>query len=362
MILMTTYSLGEIPFEEVYLHGLVRDEQGRKMSKSLGNVVDPLDWIDKYGTDALRLTYLIGITPGNDLKLSEEKVAGNRNLVNKLWNISRYILTSTNLDCGLDLNKLTLADRFILSRYNSTVKLVTAKLNEWDFSVAGEVLREFMWSDLADWYLEISKIEKNKDGILRDILTGLLKLWHPFAPFVTEQIWSLYQNKEGEKEKMLMISQWPRVNEDLIASDSEEQFNALREVITVIRNLRAENKFEPAEKMKAIIIGESDVLTDNLEIIKSLARLETVEFNGAVESSMLKTVVAGREIYLSVSAADQAKQAEYQAKEIADLEQYIGLLESKLANSEFVNNAPEKVVAGERKKLAEAKEKRSKLG
>ncbi|MEA3272591.1 MAG: valine--tRNA ligase [Patescibacteria group bacterium] len=268
MILMTTYTLGEIPFENVYLHGLVRDKQGQKMSKSLGNVIDPLDVAEKYGTDAVRLSLIMGTSPGNDVKLSEEKIAGFRNFANKLWNIGRFI--SFQEKCG---GKETLADRWILSRLNNLIKEVSEDLENYNFSFAGEKLRDFTWGEFADWYLEISKVEEGKTKVLKDVLEKLLILWHPFIPYVTEVVW-----KEMLGKRNLIIAEWPEVDKKKIDEKAEEEFVIVREVVAKIRNMRAEQKVEGGRMIDVSIISKDKKLLEEQEhIIKRLARIENLE-------------------------------------------------------------------------------------
>ncbi|MBU2250476.1 valine--tRNA ligase, partial [Patescibacteria group bacterium] len=213
MIMMSLFAVQEIPFKNVYLNGMILDKNGKKMSKSKGNGIDPIEMIEKFGTDAVRLSLLIGSTPGNDARLSEEKIASYRNFVNKLWNISKYVIfnflphiAGSIFNFQLNTSKLTLADQWVLEKFNNLIKEVDKDLTNYNFSQAGEKLREFTWNDFADWYLEISKFEKNeeKNEILIYILNNLLKLWHPFIPFVTETIW-----QEIEQKKLLMIEKWP---------------------------------------------------------------------------------------------------------------------------------------------------------
>ncbi|MFH1255072.1 MAG: valine--tRNA ligase, partial [bacterium] len=207
MILMSTYALDQIPFKSVYIHGMLRNESGKKFSKSSGNNIDPIAIAEKYGTDALRLSVIGGIAPGNDSKFYEEKVEGARNLVNKLWNIARYIITNFQFSIfnyQLSSENFTLADKWILGKLENLIKQTAENLEKYEFSQAMENLRAFTWDDLADWYLEISKFEKGKDEILYFILENLLKLWHPFAPFVTEKIWS-----GMGRDKLLMVEEWP---------------------------------------------------------------------------------------------------------------------------------------------------------
>lgn len=372
MILMTTYALGVIPFEKVYLHGLVRDEQGRKMSKSLGNIINPLDMIDKYGTDATRLSLLIGNTPGNDMKLSEAKVAGFRNFTNKLWNISRFMLLNINKPKSevRSPKSKTLADRWILARLTGVTKQVTDHLEAYNFSMAGEILREFTWGDLADWYLEIAKIEKNKDVILNYLLNTVLKLWHPFMPFVTEAIWEeAYggNREEGRRGKgLLMIEKWPVVKGVSARMPDAKGFDYIRSIVTGVRSLRADYGIDPAKKLSVVIgAGKKKRLTrENAAVITALARIETltIETSARKADTAVGFVLQGIEVYVDFSGViDSSKEKERLTKEIAVLESYMVSLEKKLANEQFVKHAPPGVVAKERQKLAEAKEKLEKL-
>ena len=375
MILMTTYVLGDIPFKTVYLHGLVRDEQGRKMSKSLGNVIDPLDMIAKYGTDATRLSLLLGNTPGNDMKLSEEKIAGFRNFTNKLWNISRFMLLNIDepkIDVAEPKAK-TLADEWVLAKLNAIIIKTSENIEKYNFSMAGEELRDFTWGDLADWYLEIAKVEGGKSEILNYILNSILKLWHPYMPFVTETIW---QEVYGA-DKTLMVESRPSVIPTVVEESLKpkrkgslgsapannragrrddkkaKDFENIVNIITNIRSLRSEYKIEPAKKITANInAGKKEkLLRENDAIIKSLARLEKLEF-----------VKSGAEVALDlVGAVDNEKEKPRLEKEIQELKKYAGGLENKLANKEFVQNAPKEVVAKEVEKLNEAKNKLTKL-
>ncbi|MBP6859338.1 MAG: valine--tRNA ligase [Candidatus Magasanikbacteria bacterium] len=349
MILMTTYTLGDIPFKTVYLHGLVRDEQGRKMSKSLGNIIDPLDMIAKFGTDATRLSLLLGNTPGNDMKLSEEKIAGFRNFTNKLWNISRFMLINIS-EPKMDVQEpkaKTLADAWILEKLYTIIHRTSENIEKFNFALAGDELRDFTWGDLADWYLEIAKVEGDKSEILNYILNTILKLWHPYMPFVTETIW---QEVYGA-DHILMVEQWPK---GVVHKKTDRiDFELIRSIITGIRSLRAENKIEPAKKIGAFLnIGDrKNLIKENEEVVKALARLEKLEF-----------VESGAEIALDLAGAvDIEKEKPRLEKEIAEITKYISGLENKLSNQEFVNNAPPVVVEKEQTKLSAAKVKVEKL-
>ncbi|KKQ60444.1 MAG: Valine-tRNA ligase [Parcubacteria group bacterium GW2011_GWE2_38_18] len=355
MIIMTTYALEDIPFQDVYLHGLVRDEKGKKMSKSLGNVIDPLDMIKKYGTDATRLSLIMGSTPGNDMSLSEEKIAGFRNLTNKLWNISRFIETSYGFGQELINGKVigeleaTMADRWILFKFQNLVKEVSEDLDNYRFSQAGERLRQFTWDDLADWYLEVSKFEKSnaKQIILTHIVSDLLKLWHPFMPFVTETIWT-----EIIGGKMIMIESWPVGSLAEIKID----FDKIIEIIQVIRNARAENKVEPAKKIKAVICAgkQKELIESQSKLIINLKtgieELEILE-KGEKPDNAIFVTVGEIEIYL-LGARDEAKEKIRIAKEIENLEKQIAIVRGKLENQEFVERAPTAIIEKEKAKLA----------
>lgn len=362
MILMTTYTLGVVPFETVYLHGLVRDENGKKMSKSLGNVIDPLDMIDRYGTDATRLSLLLGNTPGNDMKLSEEKIAGFRNFTNKLWNISRFILLNID-EPKIDAKKpaaKSLADEWILQSLNNIVSAVTESVEKYNFSFAGEKLRDFTWNELADWYLEIAKIEKNKSEILNYILNTILKLWHPFMPFVTESIWGEIYGKD----EILMVDKWPVSDE--IKTAGVKDFDILKDTITGIRALRADYKIEPAKKLNALISAGEHVklFEDNREVVSRLARLEKLTIDAKITKpeGTVNFVTGETEVFVEVvEVVDVSKETERLQKEIDGVAPYVASQEKKLSNESFTGNAPPQVVEAEKKKLAEAKEKLAKL-
>ncbi|MFA6106091.1 MAG: valine--tRNA ligase [Patescibacteria group bacterium] len=353
MILMTTYALDEIPFRDVYIHGMLRDEKGRKFSKSSGNNIDPLDVIRDFGTDSLRLSLLLGVSPGNDSKFYEEKIIGARNFITKLWNISLFVFASRKdgaADSEFKAADLTLADKWILSEFQALVKEINEDLDNFRFSQAGEKLRDFTRSEFADWYLEISKFEKTseKNNVLSYVLKGLLKLWHPFIPFVTEAAW-----KNSGAEKPLMITAWP---EEDAAEYEADGFDAVIEIIKSIRNARAENKVEPAKKVKAIIYAG-----DMLELIKSqealikglrtgISELE-VKAGGEKIEKAIHAAVGSIEIYL-VGAIDEEKEKERIKKEVEKLEKLISGLSARLRNKEFTEKAPEEIVKKEKEKLA----------
>jgi len=356
MILMTTYTLGEVPFKTVYLHGLIRDENGKKMSKSLGNAIDPLESIEKYGADATRLSLMIGTSPGNDMKMSEEKIAGFRNFTNKLWNISRFVLTTVGEGKGIkgeEREGKTLADRWILGRLTEVTEKVTNHLEKYEFSQAGELLRDFTWGEFADWYLEIAKIQRkdsslqeSTDQVLIYVLQTVIKLWHPFMPFVTEEIW-----KNFNSDKMLIVEDWPQTVE---GSSDKREFERLKEIVEKIRNWRAENKVEPKEKINTtLIVGEYfEIFREpiNLEIIKTLARVENLTVEESTEGNFTYQFKVDRQI-------DTGKERERLSKELVEAEKYVVDLDNKLSNEEFTSKAPAKVVEGMKQKRDDAAKK-----
>jgi valyl-tRNA synthetase len=354
MILMSTYLIGQVPFKTVYLHGLVRDEQGRKMSKSLGNIINPLDMIEKYGADATRLSLVLGNTPGNDLKLSEEKIAGFRNFTNKLWNISRFILSkveSGKAKGGVPEPK-TLADRWILGRFSEVVAKVTKLQEAYDLSLAGEVLREFTWSEFADWYLEIAKIEGDKDEILLFILERLLILWHPFMPFVTEEI---YKNFD---KGLIMVAKWPDDVKFKISKEDADAFEDVRAIIGAIRVIRAERNIEN-KKALDVAINLDARLSEQVALIEKSTNSKIV---AEASANAAKAVVGSMTIAVSLDGAvDFAAQRVVLEKELVDAKKYAAAQASKLANQDFVGRAPEKVIALEREKLQKAEERVSTL-
>lgn len=360
MILMTTYLIGEIPFETVYLHGLVRDEKGRKMSKSLGNIINPLDMIEKYGADATRLSLLIGSTPGNDVKLSVEKIESFRNFTNKLWNISRFVLTSVE---KIELvenapQSKTLADKWILSRLAKVNNSVTKHFENYELSILGEELREFTWNDLADWYLEIAKIQKkdenlseNTDQILLYILQTIIKMWHPFMPFVTEEIYKQLSNE------MLIVSNWPKVSESLINEEAENDFQQIIETIRTIRNLRSEHSIEPKVEIIVHLIDSPEFLSENQQIIKSLTKTSEIAENDISEKSVT-ALVGSMMIKIPLTGIiDEEAEKEKLLKEKEDLENRIEQLSSRLENKAYTENAPPEIVESTKVQLKEAQEK-----
>jgi len=375
MIMMSLFALGEMPFEKVYLHGTILDEHGKKMSKSKGNGIDPLEVITKYGADALRLALLTGSTPGNDSRYSDDRVETKRNFINKLWNISRFILSLTSdADYKTTENIIpkaeTLSDKWILGEMDNLIINTTQYLDNFNFSLAAEELQEFTWNKLADWYLEIAKVEKNKEEILVYLLKNILILWHPFIPYVTESIWSSFNNS------LLMVAKWPTIQGSAIqeknnkTSDNKirteiENIKLLQDIIIAIRNARSINKIEPAKKIKALIYGhrQTKLLDAQKELIKNLKTglndIELLEKGDKIKGA-IALVVGEVEIYL-LGAVNAEQDEKRLLKEKNNLELLISNQIKKLDNSDFVKLAPKKIVSAEKNKLDNYKKELEKI-
>ncbi|OGL61694.1 valine--tRNA ligase [Candidatus Uhrbacteria bacterium RIFCSPHIGHO2_02_FULL_47_44] len=370
MVLMSTYALGEIPFKDAYIHGMLRNESGKKFSKSDANGIDPLDIIEKYGCDALRLCVLSGNTPGNDSRFSVEKIESSRNFVNKMWNISRFILMSVgDTTSSNSVAPTTVADHWILGRLETVTNQTGKLIEQFDFSLAIETLREFIWNDFADWYLEIAKIQQKDEALktsTNEILLYVLKqsliLCHPFMPFVSEAIW-----KEFGTGSFVMVEKWPKVN-GFFDEASEKQLVALQELIIAIRNVRSQYKIEPKKLMDVVFVvneASREFIELNREVIAALARVNAdfvlVEKYEAAASDMsvvLKDVTVFVKMETVVDAEKEKVRVE---KEIAELTSYLESVAQKLSNEEFRSKAPEKIIAQMEEKQREAQEKLKKL-
>jgi valyl-tRNA synthetase len=355
MILMTTYMTGKIPFETVYLHGLIRTRDGKKMSKSDPKTcIDPLDMIEKYGCDALRMSMVIGNSPGNDMRLYEEKIMGYRNFTNKLWNASRFVIgvleeKGINKAPELDLGSLSDADEWILSRIYSTIQGCDEALTAYRISEAGQLLYDFLWNDFCDWYLELSKGDKQNPAVLYHVLATTLKLLHPIIPFVTEQIWSELPGTTS----LLITEPYPvPLSQEFDAGSIE----LITELIGSIRRMRAENKIEPAQKIPVTLYGRKDLEVMKEDIMR-LARISelTWEASGKKLSGAAADTVQGIQIFIPLGGlVDTEKEKARLQKEMEQLGKYIAVTSAKLANTNFVQNAPEMVVSAEKQRLAEA--------
>ena len=367
MLIMGMEFMKEIPFEKVFIHGLVRDSQGRKMSKSLGNGIDPLEVIEKYGADTLRFMLITGNTPGNDMRFYWERVEGTRNFANKIWNASRFALMNMEgYDKDAELAPYTLADKWILSRLQDTVKDVTGLLERFELGEAGRAIYDFIWSEVCDWYIEIAKPRLyNKEAaaerataqhVLATVLVSAMKLLHPYMPFITEEI---YQCLPHEAES-IMISKWPVADESLIDPEAERGMNAIMDSIKAIRNMRAEVNANPGKKIPAIMLVSEDlreVVAHNDNYIKLLGGIDNLELrplNGEKPENAMAAVVTGIEVYLPLAGLiDVEKETQRLSKELAAMEKDLQRAGGKLNNAGFLAKAPEDVIAKERAKYEE---------
>ena len=378
MIFMGLEFKEEIPFKHVFIHGLVRDSQGRKMSKSLGNGINPLEVIEEYGADALRFTLVTGNTPGNDMRFYMERVEANRNFANKIWNASKFVLM--NLE-GFDENFVpsaedyTLADKWILEEYNKTVTNITNNLDKFELGEAASAVYDFIWNTYCDWYIELAKPRLyNKEGgrdrqtvqyLLVSILRHMMELLHPFMPFVTEHIWQ-HLPHEGES---IMVAPWPSTLSMEGFSSAAAHMNVMMDGIKGIRNMRAEMNVPMGKRSEVILVPATEELKGILEThgdyFHTLGWAEKVTVlspDAPKPENATVTVVNGLEVYLLLKdLIDADKEKERIAKEQATVLKEIARLEGKLNNQGFLAKAPEAVVAKEKEKLEEYKQKQQAL-
>ncbi len=356
----------KIPFSDVLIHGLVRDAQGRKMSKSLGNGIDPLEIIDQYGADALRLTLATGNSPGNDMRFSDEKVSSSRNFANKLWNAARYILMNienSEVPCELP-SKLTLEDKWVISLFNELIKEVTDNLEKFELGIAVAKLYDFIWDIFCDWYIELSKIRLQQGGegaqnakqVLVYIMSNTLKLLHPFMPFITEEIWQTLPH-EGES---IMISAWPDYDETLSFGAEVAEMERIMTAVRAIRNRRAEMNVPPSKKAKVYIAtAYTDTFEQGAIFMQRLASASEVEVADSFElDGAVCIVTQDAKIYIPMGElVDFEAEKARLNKELAAVQKDLDFVNSKLSNENFVAKAPANIVAAQREQAAKYEEK-----
>ena len=370
MIFSGVEHMGQTPFDTVYIHGLVRDAQGRKMSKSLGNGIDPLEIIDQYGADALRFTLATGNSPGNDMRFSDERVQASRNFCNKIWNASRFI--QMNLTIGKDKaaelpETLTLEDKWIVSKFNTLIAEVTRNIDQYELGLAAAKLNDFIWDNFCDWYIEIAKTrlqagDENVQKVLCYVLSGAMQLLHPFMPFITETIWQALPHEDPS----VMVSKWPEYNEKLHFAAEEAQMETLMDAVRAIRNRRSEMNVPPSKKAKVLILTEKkDTFAAGEGFFPKLAYASGIELIDAVpaDAAKMASVVTGdAQLYMPMGdLIDFAAERARLEKEKAKVEDDIEFVMKKLNNPKFVDKAPEKVVAVEREKAEKLREHLAKL-
>ena len=372
MIFSGMEQMKEEPFKTVYIHGLVRDAQGRKMSKSLGNGIDPLEIIDKYGADALRFTLVTGNSPGNDMRFSTEKVESSRNFANKIWNASRFIQMNLTIDKAELPETLDLENKWILSKFNDLVKAVTENIDKYELGLAVQKLYDFIWDNFCDWYIEIVKPRlQNKDDVQANenaqkvlcyVLSNTMKLLHPFMPFITETIWQALPH-EGES---IMISKWPEYQESLNFAVEAEQVETIMDTIRAIRARRAEMNVPPSKKAQVILFTENrNAYEAGSTFFAKLAYASEIQFVDAAPSnveSMVSVVTKGAQVYMPMGElVDFEKEKARLEKEKAKVQKDIDFVMKKLNNEGFVAKAPAAVIAQEREKAAKYQELMDKL-
>lgn len=359
---------GEVPFDTVLIHGLVRDAQGRKMSKSLGNGIDPLLVIDEYGADALRFTLATGNSPGNDMRFSDERVKASRNFANKLWNAARFVLMYLGEDYqynGLP-NELLIEDKWIISKANTLAKEVTNNLDKYELGIAVQKLYDFIWDVYCDWYIEISKIrlqgndekaKENTKAVLVFVLTYILKLLHPFMPFITEEI---YQAIPHDTES-IMVSDWCQYDENLNFAEEEAEMEKIMSVIRAIRNRRAEMNIPMSKKAKVFIeTNETDIFNMGVEFVKRLAAANEVEVDSKFDNlgNVVTIITNDAKVYIPLGdLVDFEAEKKRLEKELATAQDKLDFINKKLNNPGFVNKAPEKVVNQNREDASKLTEK-----
>lgn len=376
MIFSGLEQMGKEPFSHVFIHGIVRDAQGRKMSKSLGNGIDPLDVISEYGTDALRFALTIGCSPGHDQRFSTEKVEASRNFANKIWNATRFVLMNFDEDVdfsGIDKAKFTAPDKWILSRLNSVIAEVTENLENYELGIALQKIYDFIWDEFCDWYIELVKprLFDREDGTrleaqwtLNYVLGNAMKLLHPYMPFVTEEI---YRHLINDDES-IMISAWPQYDEKLDFPEAQKEMQLIMDAIKAVRNVKAEMNVPASRKNKLIFVTDAangEVLSKGERLFERLAGASQIAVQhdkAGISADAVAAVIPGAEIYIPLEdLVDIEKEIERLEKEKANLEKELERVENKLNNAGFVAKAPANVVEEERAKKVKYTEMYEKL-
>jgi valyl-tRNA synthetase len=369
-------NMGEAPFETVLIHGLVRDELGRKMSKSLGNGVDPLEVVDEYGADALRFSLVMGVSPGNDTRYSKEKVESARNFANKIWNASRFVLMNVNERKDFAPAQLETADKWILTRLQEAVRDISDHMEDGDFGLAATKIYDFAWSEFCDWYIELSKSRLlGEDGesketvkaVLLYVLENLLKLLHPFMPFLTEQVYKYLPDSEG----FLMLQKWPEYREDYVFEADETRMQGIMEIIRTIRNLRSEMNVAPSKRTRLMLLpgeGWGETLAGGDGYFRRLAGASETELladRNQVTEKTVSAVTAAGELFIPLGdLVDFDKEIARLTKELENIGKEMNRSRGMLNNAGFIAKAPAQLVQQEKDKLeaaaakAEALEKR----
>jgi valyl-tRNA synthetase len=366
MIMMGLENTGRIPFKVVYLHGMVRDEQGDKMSKLRGNVLNPLQLVERYGTDALRHSLSTGTSPGNDSRLSHQKIEASRNFANKIWNASRYVMLSFKSNpTPLDTGPPTPEDRWILSRLHRQIGQVNRLMEDFQFGEAQRIIHDFLWGEFCDWYIELSKVrlrpgsaEASPLPVLAGVLETSLRLLHPFMPFITEEIWQNLRSHLPTGEKgpdSIMIAPYPQADESALDPRAEEEMEAVMDIIRSIRNARAELRLESGRWLEALVFAHrlEPAIASHAGNIETMARtrpLSILEGQAVTSSDSKSLVIVLKEsdVVIPLENLDLSQERRRLEKEIEATRVDISRLEAKLENQAFVSRAPSELVSRER--------------
>jgi valyl-tRNA synthetase len=381
MIMMGLEDTSDIPFHTVYLHGLLRDERGEKLSKVMGHSYNPVDAVDEYGADALRFAIMTGNSPGNDIRLTTDKLEAGRNFSNKLWNATRFVVRSIEpgtTDLAIRRGQLPTEDRWILSRLNRTISSVTGLLDDFQFGEALRQIHDFIWSEFCDWYIELTK---NRIGaneavsplpVLVHVLETSLRLLHPYMPFITEELWQHLKSRlpvDWQPTESIMVAFYPTTDDSVADPEAERIMEAVIEIVRSIRNVRAEHKVEPARLIEAqVYSGElTAALAAYAASIEALGRARPVSFHKSRPGSetgdnTLVMVLKEAEVVIPMeSIVDLAAERKRLGKEIEQADMEIGRLETRLSDRAFMSKAPEAVIEKERGRLSEKKDRAERL-
>ena len=375
MMMMGLHFMGDVPFRDVYIHALVKDEQGQKMSKSKGNIIDPLVVLDSFGTDSFRFTLSVLAAQGRDIRLSEERIAGYRNFMNKIWNAARFSLMNLK-DCtspSIDTDTLTLADTWIMSRIGNVADEISSHIDDYKFNDAASICYQFVWHEFCDWYLEMVKLElysedqKRKEvaqSVMQILMSGVLRLLHPFVPFITEEIWQRMPHTEGS----IMAAPFPQRTDFIYDEESIKEMDLIKEVITGVRNIRGEMNIPPKKDVKIVIDVKGDkereIFKNNLSYITSLAKVESIDFvsdTGKPDSSATY-VFSDIQVHVLLKGLinyDDERRRVY--KGIKKIEKEMEMSKKKLANRDFLNQAPSHIVENVKEKVHRMSMKLDKL-
>jgi valyl-tRNA synthetase len=375
MMMMGLHFMGDVPFKDVYIHALVRDAEGKKMSKSKGNVIDPLEVIDQFGTDAFRFTLAAFAVQGRDVKLSEERISGYRHFVNKIWNSARFVLM--NLDEKVKVEqknvRYSLAERWILTRLGQVSDQITKSLDEYRFNDAASLCYQFVWHEFCDWYLEMAKQDlygedvsrkQSSRYVLQMVLTGVLRITHPFMPFVTEEIWQRLPDTEGS----IMVAEFPVASDFISDKEALKEMDLVKGIITGVRNIRGEMNIPPSKHVSILMeIPDSrdrDIIRRNISQIQNLARVDSAsaEARVAKPEASATAVFGENQVHVILEGLlDFQEERERLGKQIKGIEKELAVANKKLNNNQFLEKAPTEIVEEVREKVGSLDQKMEKL-